>query len=149
VGDDVKATVLWDPEWEDSLRDSDATVDATFVPVANALLATGTALWRSSLYMSPRSQRQSEWMGNPRLGDLVIVHLARGAGIDRVGTWIGSWTYVHPPDDCGPSDMPFRERAREEVYHLATLDRRAMKWGNCQLLRIPRDATEDPGKDPT
>lgn len=124
------------PVVPDDLRAMEDAPDPAFAPAACALVATGEALWSSCVSgFSPALQRRFEWMSAPRVGDLVVVYMAFEHPIHRVGEFIGAWTHFSGPDDP-------RDGARQEVFYVASLDGRGMKWANVKLLRVPRSAAE-------
>jgi hypothetical protein len=72
----------------------------------------------------------------------VLVWLARGLDVERVGIWAESWTIIFGPDAAQDETTPYRALARDEVYKIELLDGSAMRWSNVELLRLPRDEAE-------
>ena len=126
-------------------REHDDDRDETLTAHAETLAAAADlAHWCALLGHGTKAGRRAfEWITHPRLGDLVLVNdvWTGQHPLDLVGTYLGAWVHIGPPD-FGDEQIPYIDRGRELVYWIATLDGRAIKWGNCSLLRIPRNCNE-------
>lgn len=105
-----------------------------------ALVATADLLSQAAATATPWCQHLWKWMDQPTFGDFVVVSYVPHdtPAIQRVGTIVAAWTHVYPqaPEEIG--EVPFAERAREEVWQLELLDGERLAWTNVRFMRIPR-----------
>ena len=70
--------------------------------IADALLAAGLDLWSATLSPSPANRERAARMQSPDVGDLVVIYLARGPAIGRVGTLVAA---ERRPIDVDPEEF--------------------------------------------
>lgn len=120
--------------------------------LAASLAATSDALYSATLVsdQAPITRAAHDWITRPRLGDLVCVHFTRRETLPlhRVGTWVASWSYLHPldvPECYEPHEF---YSGRETVHGIETFEGELWKWTDVELHRIPRGRAERMEMDP-